>query len=161
MAVQTLDQVARKNCETRRLVRKPAALRRPVLLTLEKARRQATATIDAPVKVSKLEEVEERLLADALERYGSADDAALDTVLDDMSTLSDELDRTRRRPLLLRSTTSLNRMEDLLLEAVLRNHPNAERAFDRLLDDVTGDDDETAARAEFDMTVDNDFDGLA
>jgi hypothetical protein len=74
------------------------------------------------------------------------------------------LKRSRRRPLLLRSTTNLNRIEDLLLEAVVRTHPNREVAFDRLLDHVTADDidaDESRRRAEFDMTVDNDFDGMA
>jgi hypothetical protein len=94
--------------------------------------------------------------------------------------------RSRRRPLLLRSTANLNRVEDLLLEAVVRTHPNRERALDRLLDEVcrasctaavevapaiphvaadgadaADDDGEERARVEFDRTIDNDFDGLS
>jgi hypothetical protein len=154
MTVQTLDQTV-----NRRLSRtaRPAP-RRHVHASLT-ARRPMAAS-EAMPKPSKLEEVEDRLLAAALERYENVD-GALDGALDDMSALNAELHRTRRRPLLLRSATSLNRMEDLLLEAVVRAHPNAERAFDRLLDDVAGEVDEATARAEFDMTIDNDFDGMA
>ena len=91
-------------------------------------------------------------------------EAALDGALDDMAVLSAELRRSRRRPLLLRSATNLNRVEDLLLEAIVRSHPNRENALDRLLADVS-EDDATAiaaerARAEYDMSIDNDFDGM-
>ena len=127
------------------------------------AKRPAAAAAEhlERTNVVKLENVEEELLAAALEEYAK-DGQALDRALDDMAALSAELHRSRRRPLLLRSTTSLNRMEDLLLGAVLRTHPNRERALDRLLNEVVpvDDVDEESARAEFDMRVDNDFDGL-
>lgn len=116
------------------------------------------------VKPAKLEDVENRLLADAIEQHAQCD-AALDGALDDMAVLSAELRRSRRRPLLLRSATNLHRVEDLLFEAVLRSHPNRGDALDRLLADVSDHDTtataEARARAEFDMTVDNDFDGMA
>jgi hypothetical protein len=113
---------------------------------------------------AKLEAVEDRLLADAMDRHANVE-AALDGALDDMAVLSAELRRSRCRPLLLRSTTNLNRVEDLLLEAVVRTHPNGDAGLDRLLADVTLDEtaahNEELARAEFDRAIDNDFDGLA
>ena len=52
-------------------------------------------------------------------------------------------------------------IERLLVGAVIDHHPNRERALDRLLDDVmAAPDAEQAERARFDMTCDNDFDGL-
>ncbi len=120
-------------------------------------------TTSLAINPAKLEEVENRLLAEAIEHHAQVE-AALDGALDDMAVLSAELRRSRRRPLLLRSTTNLNRVEDLLLEAIVRAHPNREDALDRLLADVTGDETPVAAeeraRAEFDMTIDNDFDGM-
>jgi hypothetical protein len=123
----------------------------------------AAAQVES-INPARLEEVEERLLAEAIEHHARVE-SALDGALDDMAVLSAEVHRSRRRPLLLRSATNLNRVEDLLLEAIVRAHPNREDALDRLLADV-GDDDDTMAAAEhreraaFDMTVDNDFDGM-
>ena len=114
------------------------------------------------VAASKLQEVEDRLLEQAIDHHPRAE-AALDSAIDDMAALSAELQRSRRRPLLLRSTTNLNRIEDLLLEAIVRTHPNRERALDRLMDDVVCGDIEphiVHAQTEFDMSFDNDFDGL-
>ena len=116
------------------------------------------------IKPAKLEEVENRLLAEALEHHAQVE-AALDGALDDMAVMSAELRRSRRRPLLLRSATNLNRVEDLLFEAIMQAHPNGENGLDRLLADVSDDDDSALAveraRAEFDMGIDNDFDGMA
>src|SRR5206468_10320627 len=111
---------------------------------------------------SKLQAIEDELLDKALERHPRSE-AALDAALDDMAALSAELQRSRRRPLLLRSTTNLNRIEDLLLEAVIRTHPNRERALDRLLGDVIEADDDPADDhhcdpAELEARLDNDFD---
>ena len=154
MAVQTL--VRRRN--DNRTVALAPALRRPVRVTL---RPKPAAAVEQAPKASKLEEVEDRLIAEAIERHANTD-GAIDAALDDMAALvAAELHDSRRRPLLLRSTTSLNRVEDLLLEAVLRTHPNREHAFDRLLEDLGESHDEDAARAAFDMSIDNDFDGLA
>ena len=122
----------------------------------------AAAAAPAPISAAKLQEVEDRLLADAIAQHAQCD-AALDGALDDIAVLSAELRRSRRRPLLLRSATNLNRVEDLLLEAVVRSHPNRENALDRLLADVSADDRAAAEedeRARFDMQIDNDFDGM-
>ena len=114
------------------------------------------------VEASKLQEAEDRLLEQAISHHPRAE-AALDTALDDMAALSAELHRSRRRPLLLRSTTNLNRIEDLLLEAIVRTHPNRECALDHLLGDLACPEVEVhpeVASAEVDMSFDNDFDGL-
>jgi len=131
------------------------------------ANRSAVRTSASPaptesesIKPAKLEEVENRLLAEELEHHAQVE-AALDGALDDMAVLSAELRRSRRRPLLLRSATNLNRVEDLLLEAIVRAHPNRENAIDRLLADVSDDPAGEVARAEFEMGIDNDFDGMS
>ena len=153
MAIQT---VARPN-QSRRVIK-------PVhrAITNRGTIRPAATAASAPVRIkpAKLEEVENRLLAEAIEHHAQVE-AALDGALDDMAILSAELRRSRRRPLLLRSTTNLNRVEDLLLEAIVRSHPNRENALDRLLADVSEADGVTDhAHAEFDMNIDNDFDGM-
>ena len=119
------------------------------------------------VNASKLQEVEDRLIDQTLDHHPHAE-AALDQALDDMAALSAELQQSRRRPLLLRSTTSLNRIEDLLLEAIIRTHPNRERALDRLMGDVVDSAPDAAVavgctddHAEFDTSIDNDYDGWA
>ena len=115
------------------------------------------------VDASKLQEAEDRLLEQAIEHHPRAE-TALDTALDDMAALAAELNRSRRRPLLLRSTTNLNRIEDLLLEAIVRTHPNRERALDHLLSDLAcpaeAEVHPAVASGEVDMSFDNDFDGL-
>jgi hypothetical protein len=118
----------------------------------EHLERPAPGTMDA---------IEEQLFAAAVERYAH-DEQAMDRMLDDMESLSDQVRQSRSRPLLLRSAASLQRTEDLLLDAVLQTHPNAERALDRLMEEVAPDSNsvEEHARAQFDMHVDNDFDGM-
>ncbi len=111
------------------------------------------------INPAKLEEVENRLIAEAIEHHAQVE-AALDGALDDMAVLSAELRRSRRRPLLLRSTTNLHRVEDLLLEAIVRAHPNREDALDRLLADVSADETSDPARPELER-IDNDFDGMS
>ena len=115
------------------------------------------------IAASKLQDTEDRLLEQAIEHHPHAE-MALDGAIDDMAALSAELAQSRRRPLLLRSTTHLNRIEDLLLEAVIRTHPNRELALDRLMNDVIcgGESDPPVIdeEAAFDMSFDNDFDGL-
>jgi hypothetical protein len=115
-----------------------------------------------------MQAIEDQLLDETLDHHPNAT-AALDTALDDMAALSLELQHSRRRPLLLRSTANLNRIEDLLLEAIVRTHPHRERALDRLLADVAGADEDRERPVElihheqvaFDGFVDNDFDGCA
>jgi hypothetical protein len=132
--------------------------------SLKRAASKPLAVAAKRVAASNLQEVEDRLLEQAIEHHPQAE-IALDGAIDDMAALSAELQQSRRRPLLLRSTTNLNRIEDLLLEAVIRTHPNRERALDRLMDDVVCDGGESEPpvpdeQAAFDMSFDNDFDGL-
>ena len=163
MSIQT---VARPTSARRR----PAAARnhKPLHVAIARPGLRPRITESKPAETetinpARLEEVENRLLAEAIEHHAQVE-AALDGALDDMAVLSAELRRSRRRPLLLRSTTNLNRVEDLLLEAIVRAHPNREDALDRLLADVSDEESVTAIeareRAEFDMTIDNDFDGM-
>jgi hypothetical protein len=79
------------------------------------------------------------------------------------------------------AAASARRIEATLVAAVIERHPRRDRALDRLLADLAdvpggdelltapaeahgawadGDDAEELRRAEFDMRVDNDFDGL-
>jgi hypothetical protein len=113
------------------------------------------------IEPARIETIEEQLLAAAVDHHPRRE-RALDHLADDVAALSAEMERTRRGPLLLRSTASLNRMEELLLEAVVRTHPNRGRALDRLLDDVAGDGAiEPVPMAVIDPDfVDNDFDGM-
>ena len=155
MAVQT---IARRNSSESRRVIKP--VHRSIVNRT--AARPTGPAAPPRIKPAKLEEVENRLLAEAIEHHAQVE-AALDGALDDMAVLSAELRRSRRRPLLLRSATNLNRVEDLLLEAIVRSHPNREDALDRLLADVSEEEGAVASErawAEFDMGVDNDFDGM-
>jgi len=135
------------------------ALRSPRPARIPATRRPAVVT-PAHAAASKLEAIEDDLQHKALDRHPRSE-AALDAALDDMAALSAELQRSRRRPLLLRSTTNLNHIEDLLLEAVIRTHPNRERALDRLMGDLTDVAVEPDERnpGNSDTFVDNDFDG--
>jgi hypothetical protein len=110
-------------------------------------------------RASKLEAIEEKLLAEAFDHHRHRE-AALDAALDDMAVLSAEVNRSRQRPLLLRSTAKLGQIEDLLLEAIIRSHPNGERALDRLMADVSTHDGDEAEEQQESM-IDNDFDGLS
>lgn len=116
------------------------------------------------VKASNLERAEDQLLAQSLRSHPNRD-TAIDAALDDMETLSAEIRDCRRRPLLLRSATQLNQVEDLLLEAVIRTHPNRDRALARLMDDLCCEEPSlipSAIDCPIDGPIDhdNDFDGL-
>jgi hypothetical protein len=149
VSIVTVQTVARPN-QARRVIK-------PVHRAIPNRRAPRT---DERIHPAKLEEVENRLIAEAIEHHAEVE-AALDAALDDMASLSAELRRSRRRPLLLRSTTNLHRVEDLLLEAIVRAHPNQENALDRLLADVSADETSDAARAESELRIDNDFDGMS
>ena len=112
-----------------------------------------------------LAQVEERLLAAAVAHHPNSD-TALEALLDDLDLMERSRSSTPRS--LPAGEPSLNlRMEDLLLEAIVRTHPNRDAALDRLLSDACGDaaldccHDETAERVQFDAAIDNDFDGMA
>jgi hypothetical protein len=117
----------------------------------------------ARMKASTLQEAEDQLLSAVIDHHPRAE-SALDAALDDLTALRSELHESRRQPLLLRSTRKLNRIEDLLLEAIVRTHPNRERALDSMLADLVGAespaaDSEHRERVAFDCDIDNDFDG--
>jgi len=127
--------------------------------SINQQRRQREESVSA----AKLEEVEERLLAAAIEKHPRSA-AAIDRLNEDAQALTAAVDESRRTPLLLRSTANLNRMEELMLEAVVRTHANRDRALDRLLDDIADDatmptDWIPAPLGEH--FVDNDYDGMA
>ena len=121
-----------------------------------------SSTTREQVDVARLEEVEERLLNRALELHPRAD-GAINRLCDDSTALAAAMEHSRRAPLLLRSTATLNRMEEMMLEAVVRTHPNRDRALDRLLADVADDVPPAAwlPAALGEHFVDNDFDGMA
>jgi hypothetical protein len=85
VAVQTLT----RRTQNRTAALKPA-LRRPVRVTL----RPSTGATEAAPKASKLEAVEDRLLADALDHHINTD-GAVDSALDDMAALAAELHHSR------------------------------------------------------------------
>ena len=128
---------------------------------MEAPQRHANEQPPQRTDAARIETIEEQLLAAALDHHPRRE-RALDQLADDVAALSAEMERTRRGPLLLRSTASLNRMEEMLLEAVVRTHPNRGRALDRLLDDIAGDGIiEPVPMAVIDPDfVDNDFDGM-
>ena len=76
-----------------------------------------------------------------------------DQLFDANPTLAAELRRSRRRPLLLRSTTNLARIEDLLLEVAAHA-----LSFDHFCADDSSLEDR---HAHFDMEIDGDFDGMS
>jgi hypothetical protein len=123
----------------------PTDISRPARASVD--RRPAVIPVRA-ADASRMQAVEDQLVEEALDHHPRAA-AALDSALDDMAALSAELQHSRRRPLLLRSATSLNRVEDLLLEAIIRTHPHRERALDRLLGDLAGMDGDASHENDF------------
>jgi hypothetical protein len=125
-----------------------------------------TSTRRTRLNNAKLQEVEDALLASVMEHHPQHDEA-LERVLGELDALCGTV--AAGRALLLRSSRDINRVEDLLLEAVIRTYPNRTRALDRLFDHIAADDacvdpendqSELTERANFDMQIDNDFDGL-
>ena len=158
---------------TRNPVRRSAA---PAVNWFEKAFRSPpaprprAAAVPAPTK-----KLSRRLSAAALE---SAEDALFEALLDNHPNRDRALDRllddvaatpaARREPALRLvpqfTPERLVLIEELLVGAVLDSHPRRDEALDRLLDDLAGHRlhraDEERERAAYDMTCDNDFDGL-
>ena len=116
-------------------------------------------------RASKLQEVEERLLADAIAAHPSCE-RAVSHLLSDLEKPGHVSAAKEARLTQLPHHSQVERIEDLLLEAIVRTHPNRGRAIDRLLGDVVGDAaiddaDTLAEHAAAEMTFDNDFDGMA
>jgi len=117
----------------------------------------------ARINIERMQEVEERLLAAAIEAHPH-EPIALDHLLDavERSALLGESMPTRVMP--AGDAARSQRMEDLLLEAIVRTHASGDVAIDRLLGDVCGDaviGDEDDAQDVSALRIDNDFDGMS
>ena len=156
--------------------RNPVRRSAPAVNWFEKAfrsppapRPRAAAAAPAPTKklsrrlsAAALESAEDALFEALLDNHPNRD-RALDRLLDDVAAVP-----ARREPafrLVPQFTPQrLVLIEELLVGAVLDSHPRRDEALDRLLDDLAGHRlhraDEERERAAYDMTCDNDFDGL-
>src|SRR5688500_1602567 len=146
VAVQTLLPRPRK------LARALASIIAPKIAP----RRLEACTIPA-----RLQEVEERLLSQAMERHPGRE-RAVTHLLKDIEKPAG-MTGALSRLTLSANVAQIERIEDLLLEAIVRTHPNAGNALNRLLGDVVGDaaiDDTEDEHALADMEFDNDFDGI-
>ena len=121
-------------------------------LTVQPGRHLEPGSRDA-----RLQEVEDRLLAKMIATHENRE-RALDRLLHDVFEPSNEATSPRTLPLKGDACISrrLRQTEDLLVAAVIENHPNAERGLDRLMDDLFSAD---ASTPEF--SWDNDWDGMA
>src|SRR5581483_7660557 len=152
-------------------VQSPTIARRfkPVFREIDGAaiRKDSTRSVS---RAAKLQDMEDRLIAKMLNADGDPrSDRALDRLLDDIERVRPERVHRHRgrlahpRAALLHGrvgsvASRLHRIDDLLVAAVIDRHPNRDGALDRLLDDLSID--EERERAEFDRGYDNDFDGL-
>ena len=106
-----------------------------------------------------LKRVEDALL-DALLDHHENRDNALDRLLDDMMRVEVKQDAASADAAAdAFGAMKVQQVEELLVAAVMDNHPNRHKAIDRFFDDIEAR--EARARAEFDMQIDNDFDGLS
>ncbi len=106
---------------------------------------------------ARLQEVEDRLLAKLIATHANREHA-LDRLLHDVLDESNAETTARALPLKGDGCISkrLHRTEDLLVAAIIENHPSAERGIDRMLEDLFPAENESAACA-----WDNDWDGMA
>jgi hypothetical protein len=108
---------------------------------------------------ARLQDIEDRLLAKMIATHGNRE-RALDRLLHDVLEPTHQPSTPRALPLQGDRCVSkrLHQIEDLLLAAVIENHPNAERAMDRLCEDL----DESDAGAPLAPAAwDNDWDGMS
>ena len=131
------------------------------------ARRRSSSTAGAGRTLVladvELKRIEDALL-DALLDHHTNRDNALDRLLDDMDRLDpDRVPATTGRGGLPAEEKATGvrkaRIEELLVAAVLDNHPNRNAALDRILDDIEVVSERQIAQ--YEMQFDNDFDGLA
>jgi len=106
---------------------------------------------------ARLQEVADRLLAKLIATHANREHA-LERLLHDVLDESNAETTARALPLKGDACISkrLHRTEDLLVAAIIENHPNAERGIDRMLEDLFPAENESAACA-----WDNDWDGMA
>jgi hypothetical protein len=122
--------------------------------------------VTRPIVVGEVElqRIEDALFNALLETHANADNA-LDRLLDDMAAseaaereemfASDDYAALEAE---MAVPTKRSQIEELLVAAVIDNHPRRNAALDRIFADLTATQEEAAR---FDMTVDSDFDGLA
>lgn len=135
--------------ESRQVVRREIKIQQ---LDVEPSRHLEPGSRDA-----RLQEVEDRLLAKMIATHANREEA-LDRLLHDVLDESNAETTARTLPLKGDACISqrLRRTEDLLVAAIIENHPNAERGIDRMLEDLFPAEDESATRG-----WDNDWDGMA
>ena len=100
---------------------------------------------------ARMQEVEDRLLARVIETHPHRDEALDRLMYDLLGVDADSGGRTLMVRPCVSSVARLRRVEALLVAATVDNHPNRERALDRLIDDLFPSDDQT---------WDNDWDGM-
>ena len=127
----------------------------------------------ADLKLAQIEDAFLDMLLDAHPRRATA----LNRLLDDVAAAGPSraaavADAATPVPDPAIAAASARRIESALLGAVIQRHPRRDRALDRLLSDLDAApsapdaahgawvDEEECRRAEFDITCDNDFDGL-
>ena len=127
--------------------------------TGRRTKRPARTLVLADVE---LKRIEDALLDSLLETHVNRDNA-LDRLLADMEQveageragLAGEAFVPAAAPFAAPSKRA--KIEELLVAAVLDNHPNRNAALDRIFADLSADDE----AAIYDMSIDNDFDGMA
>jgi hypothetical protein len=144
-----LEGSAASNHSPRKVVRREIGIER---LRLQPGRHLEPGSRDA-----RLQDVEDRLLAKMVATHENRE-RALDRLLHDVLDESNTDTTPRALPFKGDACISrrLRRTEDLLVAAVIENHPNAERGLDRLIDDLFPVDVPAP-----EMEWDNDWDGLA
>ena len=128
------------------------------------AKRVKRVTRPIVVGEVELQRIEDALFNALLETHANADNA-LDRLLDDMAA-SEAAEREERfesddyaaLEAEMAVPTKRSQIEELLVAAVIDNHPRRNAALDRIFADLTATQEEAAR---FDMTVDSDFDGLS
>ena len=146
----------------------------PIALAASRPCRMSRRTLAlADLKLAQIEDAFLDLLLDAHPRRATA----LDRLLDDVAAAGPEraaavAEAAAPGPDAAVAAASARRIESALLGAVIQRHPRRDRALDRLLSDLEAApsapaaahgawvDEEECRRAEFDITCDNDFDGL-
>jgi hypothetical protein len=127
------------------------------------ARRVKRTTRSIVVGEIELKRIEDALLDALLETHANADNA-LDRLLDDMAAQEaagrDEMgfDDHASLEAEMAAPSKRSKIEELLVAAVIDNHPRRNAALDRIFADLTAVQEEAAR---YDMGVDGDFDGLA
>ena len=155
MAVVTLP--SRKPVRTRaiKVSTPPAAVKS----TQQSSPRPTPRRLEPTTFPARLQEVEEQLVSNAMERHPGRERAVTHLLKDIEKPAGMTGSPARGTP--PSDVSQLDRIEDLLLEAIIRTHPNQVGALDRLLGDVVGDAAIDDSDAPVHVLIDNDFDGMS